>query len=141
ALLGTTSLYHMGSRQHNRIEVPALKGILEYNKLGEAEGFGSVIFSIQSTFLMDKMLVELEGARRINNLFGEGTSPRLRLLRSSLSRLGIPEQFAKHHTRRIVYGIELATNSKEFSTGDDSKLNYYDPLDGNEEYFTNEMIH
>ncbi|WP_066400352.1 Druantia anti-phage system protein DruA [Neobacillus mesonae] len=140
SFLGTTSLYQMGSSQYNRIKVPAPNGTLEYKKLGETEGFGSVFFTNQTSSLINKMLFEMEGGRRINNVFGEGTSPRLRLLRSGLSHLGIPEQFTKHHTRRIVYGIELASNSREYLTGKDNKLNYYYPLDGNEDVYTNEMI-
>lgn len=140
AFLGTTSLYHMGSSQYNRIKVPAFNGELEYKKLGETEGFGSVFFTNQTSSLINKMLYEMEGGRRINNVFGEGTSPRMRLMRSGLSSLGIPEKFTKHHTRRIVYGIELASNSKEYLTGEDSNLNYYFPLDGNEDLYTEEII-
>lgn len=140
AFLGTTSLYQMGSSQYNRIKVPTPNGELEYKKLGDTEGFGSVFFTNQTSSLINKMLFEIDGGRRINNVFGEGTSPRLRLLRSGLSSLGIPEQFTKHHTKRIVYGIELASNSTEYLTGEDNDLNYYYPLDGNEDFYTNEMI-
>jgi Domain of unknown function (DUF4338) len=140
AFLGTTSLYQVGSSQYNRIKVPAKYGFLEYRKLGETEGFGSVFFSNPTSSLISKMLVEIEGGRRINNVFGEGTSPRMRLIRSGLACLGISEQFTKHHTKRIVYGIELASNTKEFLNGKDCNLNYYYPLDGNEEKYTQEMI-
>jgi hypothetical protein len=140
AFLGTTSLYQMGSSQYNRIKVPASKGVLEYKKLGETEGFGSVFFTNQTSTLINRMLFEMEGGRRINNVFGEGTSPRLRLMRSGLSSLGIPEKFTKHHTKRIVYGIELASNSKEFLTGENSTLDYYFPIDGNVDRYTVEMI-
>lgn len=139
AFLGTTSLYHVGSSQYNRIKVPAVNGELEFKRLGETEGFGSVFFTNQTSSLINKMLYEMEGGRRINNVFGEGTSPRMRLMRSGLSSLGIPEQFTKHHTRRIVYGIELATNSKEFLTGENNQLTYFFPLDGNEERYTEEI--
>ncbi|MCK1994905.1 DUF4338 domain-containing protein [Peribacillus muralis] len=141
AFLGTTSLYHMGSSQYNRIKVPIDdEKFLEYKKLGETEGFGSVFFTQDTTRNISKMVQLIDGGRKINNVFGEGTSPRLRLIRSGLSVLGISEKYLKHHTRRIVYGIELASNTREFLNGETEELNYLFPLDGSEEKYTQEII-
>jgi hypothetical protein len=142
AYLGTTSLYQMGSSQYNRIKMPVGKtGAIEYKRLGETEGVGSVFFSQQTTRLISSMLHCINGGRKISNVFGEGTSPRLRLIRSGMSALGISsEVFLKHHTKRIVYGITLASNSREFLTGKDTELKYFFPLDGKEERYTNDII-
>nr|WP_251136951.1 Druantia anti-phage system protein DruA [Exiguobacterium sp. s193] len=129
AYLGTTSLYQSGSSQYNRIKIPTKSGRIEYKKLGETEGFGSVFFSNQTSSFISKMLEELEGGRKINNVFGEGTSPRMRLMRNGLAALGISEEFTKHHTKRIVFGIELASNSLEFLQGKTEKLDYYMSLE------------
>lgn len=141
AFLGTTSLYQMGSSQYNRIKIPVKDlNYIEYKKLGETEGFGSVFFTNQTSSLISKMLEKIEGGRRINNVFGEGTSPRLRLMRTGLMAIGISEDFTKHHTKRIVYGIELAKNTKEFLNGTADNLEYYLPLDGKEEQYTENLI-
>lgn len=139
AYLGTTSLYQSGSSQYNRIKIPAKSGKIEYKKLGETEGFGSVFFSEQTSRFISKMLEELEGGRKINNVFGEGTSPRMRLMRNGLAALGVSEEFTKHHTKRIVFGIELASNSLEFLQGKTDKLDYYMPL-GDASAKTEEII-
>jgi len=44
-LLGTSSLYHVGSSQYNRIKFPTAKGEIEYKLIGKTEGFGSVHLS------------------------------------------------------------------------------------------------
>lgn len=140
AYLGTTSLYHIGSSQYNRIKIPTPSGYIKYKELGDTEGFGSVFFSEKTSSLINKMLIRIDGGRKINNVFGEGTSPRMRLMRSGLSALGIPDSFIKHHTKRIIYGVELAANTKEFLNGQDIDLNYYYPLDGNEQTYTQNII-
>lgn len=140
AFLGTTSLYHIGSSQYNRIKIPTPNGNIIYKKLGETEGYSSIFFSKNTTVLIDKMLILIDGGRKINNVFGEGTSPRMRLMRSGLSALGIPEKFIKHHTKRIIYGIELANNTKEFLNGYTEELEYFFPLNENNQSFTQEII-
>ncbi|EFM10721.1 conserved hypothetical protein [Paenibacillus curdlanolyticus YK9] len=142
AFLGTTSLYHMGSSQYNRIKIPVEDGeYLEYKKLGETEGFGSVFFAQETTRFISTMVQLIDGGRKINNVFGEGTSPRLRLIRSGLSALGMSSgNYLKHHTRRIVYGVSLASNTREFLKGEAKELNYLLPLNGHEEKYTEQLI-
>lgn len=140
AFLGTTSLYAIGSSQYNRIKIPTPNGDIKYKRLGETEGFSSIFFSDTTSSLLNKMLIKVEGGRKINNVFGEGTSPRMRLMRHGLSTLGIPETFIKNHTKRIIYGIELAENSKEFLRGYTNELKYFYPLDKNIEVYTQEII-
>lgn len=127
AFLGTTSLYGIGSSQYNRIKIPVTDSFaLEFKELGKTEGYGSVFFSKETTLTINEMLELIEGGRKINYVFGEGTSPRLRVLTKGLGMLGISsDKFLKHYTPRRVYVIELANNSKEFLAGREKHLNYY----------------
>ena len=131
AFLGTTSLYAAGSSQYNRIKVPIADDFyLRYKKMGITEGYGTVYFSKRTTAAMMRMLELQDGGRRINNIFGEGTSPRFRLISRGLSSLGIRSNaFLKHYSPRIVYSIELARNTNEFLCGISDELDY--PFDIN----------
>ena len=117
--LGTTSLYSMGSSQYNRIKVPMSTGAqLEFRKMGVTEGFGTVYFSTVTTSLFSKILVIQDGGKKINHVFGEGTSPRFRMIGRGLKTIGIKaEHFLKHYSPRIVYSIDLAKNTNRFLLG------------------------
>ena len=116
--LGTTSLYAVGSSQYNRIKVPLNNGVLEYRKMGVTEGFGTVYFSKETTSTFSKILELQDGGKKINHVFGEGTSPRFRMISKGLSAIGIrAEAFLKHYSPRIVYSINLASNTNEFLLG------------------------
>lgn len=126
--LGTTSLYSVGSSQYNRIKIPNKNGNgtrLEYKCMGITEGYGTVYFSKETTHYMGKMLEIIEGGKKINHVFGEGTSPRFRMISKGLSALDIrADSFLKHHSPRIVYSIDLALNTKEFLLNQDSQPIY-----------------
>lgn len=126
AFLGTTSLYAAGSSQYNRIKVPITDDFcLRYKKMGITEGYGTVYFSKHTTSAMMRMLELQDGGRRINNIFGEGTSPRFRLISRGLSSLGIrSDAFLRHYSPRIVYSMELARNTNEFLCGISDELDY-----------------
>lgn len=126
AFLGTTSLYAAGSSQYNRIKVPIADDFyLRYKEMGITEGYGTVYFSKRTTAAMMRMLELQDGGRRINNIFGEGTSPRFRLISRGLSSLGIrSDAFLKHYSPRIVYSMELARNTNEFLCGISDELDY-----------------
>ena len=88
--LGTTSLYAVGSSQYNRIKVPLWdNGILEYRRMGITEGYGTVFFSKETTGLFSRILECQDGGKRINHVFGEGTSPRFRMISRGLNSIGI----------------------------------------------------
>jgi hypothetical protein len=126
AFLGTTSLYSLGSSQYNRIKVP-INGdfTLQFKKMGITEGYGTVYFSKETTDAMMHLLELQDGGRRINHVFGEGTSPRFRLISRGLSTIGIKaDAFLKHYSPRIVYSMELASNTNEFLLGYTDELNY-----------------
>jgi len=144
AFLGTTSLYSQGSSQYNRIKVPLGQDfILQYKNMGITEGYGTVYFSKNTTNTIMKMLELQDGGRLINNIFGEGTSPRFRLISKGLSRLGIKaDAFLQHYSPRIVYSMELAKNTNDFLTGYADDLEYSFNIDDDDEVekVTQELI-
>lgn len=117
--LGTTSLYAMGSSQYNRIKAPLSTGSqVEFREMGITEGFGTVYFSNVTTNLFSRILVIQDGGKKINHVFGEGTSPRFRMIGRGLKSIGIrAESFLRHYSPRIVYSISLAKNTNRFLLG------------------------
>lgn len=135
AYLGTTSLYAVGSSQYNRIKVPLSDGSkLEFRKMGITEGYGTVFFSSETTSALSQMLQVIDGGKRINHVFGEGTSPRFRLINRGLTLLGIhAPSFLNHYSPRIVYSIDLAKNTNQFLLGYEDHLEYnFDINDNND---------
>lgn len=124
--LGTTSLYAVGSSQYNRIKAPVSeKAFLEFRRMGITEGYGTVFFSKDTTAFFSRLLEQQDGGRKINHVFGEGTSPRFRMISRGLSSIGIKATaFLKHYSPRIVYSINLASNTNEFLLGMDSDVDY-----------------
>lgn len=124
--LGTTSLYAVGSSQYNRIKMPLWDGgALEYKKMGITEGFGTVFFSKETTSLFSRILELQDGGKRINHVFGEGTSPRFRMISRGLAAIGIrADAFLRHYSPRIVYSIELARNTKDYLLGFCDQVDY-----------------
>ena len=133
-LLGTTSLFGIGSSQYNRIRVPselaggAPGGFLQYEELGKTEGFGSFHFSRESIGEMKVMLARSKGGRRVNSIFGEGVNPRLRMVREALDLVGLPSDLVlRHGSPRIVYGIPLATNFRDILLGRTTRARFILP--------------
>lgn len=126
AYLGTTSLYAVGSSQYNRIKVPLENNqFLEFRRMGITEGYGTVFFSKETTGIFSRLLELQDGGKRINHVFGEGTSPRFRMISRGLSSIGIKaDAFLKHYSPRIVYSINLAKNTNEFLIGLDKDVEY-----------------
>ena len=124
--LGTTSLYAVGSSQYNRIKVPMLEDFtLEFRKMGITEGYGTVFFSKDTTTLFSKLLEEQDGGKKIGHVFGEGTSPRFRMISRGLSCIGIrADAFLKHYSPRIVYSIDLARNTNSYLLGFEDEVDY-----------------
>lgn len=144
AFLGTTSLYSIGSSQYNRIKVPLENGrFLKYRKVGITEGYGTVYFSTETTTLFSRILEIKDGGKRINHVFGEGTSPRFRMISRGLSTIGIhADAFLRHYSPRIVYSIDLASNTKKFLMGLTDNLDYAFDINNDEQIFakTDELI-
>lgn len=138
--LGTTSLYGR-SAQYNRINVPAdrLGGApgtsIRYVALGKSAAYGTSHFSAETLREFDRALnlpqrdsgdgERAEGPRpRVNYIFGEGVSPKLRKVRDALGRLGFPAEVLKHHRHRVVYGVPLIANYRDYLLGIDPAPRY-----------------
>jgi hypothetical protein len=119
-VLTTTSLYGRGSSQYNRLRLKAgtyrgLKEGLEWKKLEETTaGYGTVHLGSDTVQRLREFSEDAYGARRINNRFGEGTSPRLRQIREGLDALGIEsDDVLNHATPRLFYACALNEDAKE----------------------------
>jgi hypothetical protein len=122
-LLGTTSLYGVGSSQYNRVRIPAepLGGaaadVIRYEELGHSEAFGTSQYSDETVgALVD--LVQQSDAQRVNSIFGEGVSPKLRKVRQALDMLNMPSgMLLRHHRPRVVYAVSLVRNLADYLIG------------------------
>lgn len=122
-LLGTTSLYGVGSSQYNRIKIPAerLGGkaghVVRYEELGRSEAFGTSQYSEETVAALVE-LVQQSDARRVNSIFGEGVSPKLRKVRQALDLLNLPSgMLLRHHRPRVVYAVSLVKNLGDYLIG------------------------
>jgi hypothetical protein len=128
--LGTTSLYTDHSSQYNRVKLPAgtVTGQnvdVDYRCLGRTEGFGSPNLSAETESGLAMLAAESKSFRNVNYIFGEGQSPKLRLLREGFSALGLDQSnLLKHGAPRIIYGVSLVTNLERVLLGIDSEPAY-----------------
>jgi hypothetical protein len=114
-ILTTTSLYGVGSSQYNRLVLratdhPGLPYDIKWGAIGESltGGFGTLHLGGETADALRIMALARHDSRRVNNRFGEGTSPRLRQIREGLDALGLKSDSILHHaTPRIFYGCEL----------------------------------
>jgi hypothetical protein len=61
----------------------------------------------------------------VNSIFGEGVSPKLRKLRDGIDRLGWPSNdLLQHRRERIVYGVCLIANLRDYLLGIDPRPRY-----------------
>lgn len=123
-LLCTTSLYGVGSSQYNRLKLSAADiggsehESIWYEPLGLSLGYGSFHLSAETVGEMDALISQSQKSRRVNSIFGEGVSPRLRKLRTGLEIAGLPaDRLLQHGSPRIVYGVALATNFRDVLMG------------------------
>lgn len=134
--IGTTSLYYVGSSQYNRLKIPGSVFETDFDivwkKLGMTIGFGTMHISKATTLSLTE--ATSDGFNRINHVFGEGASPKMRLLTMSIRELlestnEDSKDFSKHAMSRIVYGACLATNTLDYLMGKDTKPKYYTDID------------
>lgn len=130
--VGTTSLYYVGSSQYNRLKIPGKIFDTDFDivwkQLGMTIGFGTMHISKATTMSLTE--ATSDGFNRINHVFGEGASPKMRLLTMSIRELlestnEDSKDFSKHAMSRIVYGACLAENTFDYLLGRDSKPKYY----------------
>ncbi|PJI55481.1 hypothetical protein CTI14_04480 [Methylobacterium radiotolerans] len=125
-LLGTTSLYGIGSSQYNRIRVPTALGSLRYEKAGVTRGFGSVHLSYRTYSTVQDYL--RSGNKEHSNRFAAGVNFKMRSIATALAMIGLTP-LLKHENRRLVYMVPLATNWREYLTGQTEDPNYiYDDV-------------
>lgn len=123
SLLTTSSLYSVGSSQYNRVRIPGTvlggHGQVAYERLGTTASFGTVHFAPDTArTLVVLAKLAADNRRVVNNLFGEGMSPKLRSLRGGVEALGLPaDVFLRHHSPRLLYGVPLAHNTDETLLG------------------------
>lgn len=127
--LGTTSLYGSGSSQYNRIRVPgAVLGSekdLRYLELGRSRSFGTSHLSSATVDALVTLAEQSSTGIRVNSIFGEGVSPKFRKLRQGLDILGWPsEELLQHRRERIVYGVGLVENLRDYLLGLDRRPKY-----------------
>ncbi len=119
-ILTTTSLYGVGSSQYNRLVLrtadhAGLRHDICWTGIGRSltGGYGTLHLSGETVLALRHMGERRHDARRINNRFGEGTSPRLRQIREGLDALGVESDHVLHHaTPRIFYACELEPDAR-----------------------------
>lgn len=130
--VGTTSLYYVGSSQYNRLKIPGKVFNTDFDivwkQLGMTIGFGTMHISKATTMSLTE--ATSDGFNRINHVFGEGASPKMRLLTMSIRELlestnEDSKDFSKHAMSRIVYGACLAENTFDYLMGKDAEPRYY----------------
>lgn len=133
-LLGTTSLYGVGSSQYNRITIPAghlggnAEDVIHYKELGRSEAFGTSQFSEETVDALVDLLQQSD-AQRVNSIFGEGVSPKLRKVRQALELLNLPtDMLLRHHRPRIVYAVSLIKNLSDYLIGATKRPEYIVPI-------------
>lgn len=132
-ILTTTSLYGVGSSQYNRLalradEHPGLPYDVKWGAIGQSltGGFGTLHLGGETAQALRNMAMARHDSRRVNNRFGEGTSPRLRQIREGLDALGLKSDAILHHaTPRIFYGCELSPGSRDALLNLGSVINSY----------------
>jgi hypothetical protein len=128
-MLTTTSLYSRRSSQYNRLRVPApsvsAAGDLEFKPLGQSRGWGSVHLSRRTRELLRELSLKNANLRNVNYVFGEGVNPKMRAIREGLNALGVTSDAILHHQQpRLVYGVLLAKNAREFLRMEEPKPTY-----------------
>lgn len=123
-LLGTTSLYGVGSSQYNRIKIPCarLGGLnnecIRYEELGRSQSFGTSQYAEDTVRALVELVQQSKEGQRVNSIFGEGISPKLRKIRDGLDLLNFPSnELLRHHRQRVVYGIPLIRNLRTYLLG------------------------
>ncbi|MCI0752153.1 Druantia anti-phage system protein DruA [Teichococcus vastitatis] len=129
--LGTTSLYGVGSSQYNRLRMSAapLGGRadeqLAFLELGRSGSYGTSHFGSATVEALVALVQQSLTGQRVNSIFGEGVSPKLRKIRDGLDRLKLPtDALLMHGRHRIVYGVPLIRNLREYLLGMDRDPDY-----------------
>ena len=134
--VGTTSLYSVGSSQYNRLVLPGGKiGAsfdLKFQELEEkTQGFGTFHISRKTIDALEQVL-DKDGSHTVNHQFGEGASPKLRLLGEGIRALlksdgnASISVFTSHAMPRIIFAAPLISNCTEYLLGIEKRPRYYE---------------
>jgi hypothetical protein len=139
--IGTTSLYGERPNQYDRTSYPCdiiggPKGesiryrYLTSHERNRTSGVGTFQFGRDTKAAIEKYMSSTTNGRRVNNVFGEGTSPKLRSLRDGLNALGISsEEMLQHGIEKVVYGVTMVANTSRYLLRLDDAPRYLFSLD------------
>lgn len=139
--IGTTSLYGERPNQYDRTSYPCdivegpKRESVRYRYLTSPErsrtsGVGTFQFGRDTKASIEKYMSSTTNGRRVNNVFGEGTSPKLRSLRDGLNALGISsDEMLQHGMEKVVYGATLVSNCSRYLLRLDDAPHYLFSLD------------
>lgn len=132
---GTTSLYGSHASQYNRIKIPCgiLSGreveTIRYADLGDSDAYGTSQYSDETVDALVALVQQMTGGQRVNSIFGEGVSPKLRKIRGGLELLDFPaDELLQHGRKRIVYGVSMVRNLREYLLGIETEPDYLIPI-------------
>jgi hypothetical protein len=99
-------------------------------ELGRSEAFGTSQYSEETVDALVDLVQQSGDGQRVNSIFGEGVSPKLRKVRQGLDLLGLPSDLLlRHHRHRILYAVSLIRNLREYLLGLEQKPEYLVPVD------------
>jgi hypothetical protein len=127
ALLGTTSLHHVGSSQYNRLRAPAARGELRYDRVGTTKGFGTVHLSRRTYRTLQEMLRAHPDTAAQGYGFGNGVNYKIRSIATALGHLGLAA-LQKHENPRIVYLAPVLANWREYLGGVEEPVSIYNSV-------------
>ena len=151
--VGTTSLYGKRPNQYDRIAYPAslANGLvnqqIKYHfipdnqaddgKSKNTKGVGTFHFGPNTLRAMESFTIAMRGGWKVNNVFGEGASPKLRALRNGLDALGLnSDELLIHGIGKCIYGANMTTNTSQYLLGIDENPSYIfslsDPVESTE---------
>lgn len=141
AFIGTTSLYGERPNQYDRTSYPSdiVTGpngesvryrYLTSHDRNRTSGVGTFQFGRDTKAAIERYMTSTRNGRRVNNVFGEGTSPKLRSLRDGLKALGInSDEMLQHGLEKVVYGAALVSNTARYLLRLDDTPQYLFSLD------------
>ncbi|MDC0966381.1 DUF4338 domain-containing protein [Alphaproteobacteria bacterium] len=118
-VITTTSLFGAKLGQYHGLHLkknrhPSLVSDCHWERLGLTSGEGTFHFSNKTNSVLQEYLRDARGYRQVNNVFGEGTSPKMRNLRTALQSLGFnADDLMSHQQQRLFLAAELNPNAKE----------------------------
>jgi hypothetical protein len=139
--IGTTSLYGERPNQYDRTSYPCeiVGGPKTHNvsyryltsrEHNRTSGVGTFQFGRDTKAAIEKYMSSTTNGLRVNNVFGEGTSPKLRSLRDGLNALGInSEEMLQHGIEKVVYGAAMVSNTSRYLLRLDDAPQYLFSLD------------